>query len=194
MCYTCKCVIHYKHLDETNDSLTALNRQTLKKLKESKDARNSLGGDHVHNKQINGVPEMLDPDKHGAHCVFYQKFANAMSVLKLRTSFSDIPQKRQRRSGEFTGTIFPAYCVKCKSSKALTVKGKKQLPKNLTLTSACKQVKRAARLHNDDERLHIIAEEHLMAKEFKMHENCHREYTRIHLHKRDIDNGRQTRK
>ena len=167
-----KCVIHYKHLDTTNDSLAALNQQILMKLKESKDAGNSLGGDHVHNEQINSVPEILDPEKHGAHRVCCQKFTNAVSVLKRRISSSDIPEKRQRRSGEFTGTIFPAYCMKCKSSKALTVKGKKQLPKNLTLTSACEQVKRAARLHNDNELLHIIAEEDLIAKEFKMHEKC----------------------
>ena len=107
--------------------MTAPNQQTLKKLNESKDARNSLGNDHVHNEQIDGVPEILDPEKHGAHRVCYQKFTNAVSVLKRRTSSSDIPEKRQRRSGEFTGTIFPAYCMKCKSSKALTVKGKKQL-------------------------------------------------------------------
>ena len=69
--------------------------------------------------------------------------------------------------------------MKCKSSKALTVKGEKQLPKSLTLTSACEQVKSAARLHNDKEFLHIIAEEDLIAKEFKMHKKCCREYTRI---------------
>ena len=152
----------------------------MKKLKESRDARNSLGvHDHVHNKQINGVPEILDPGKHGAHRVCYQEFRNAGSVFKRRTSSSDISEKPQRRSGEFTGTIFPAYCMKCKSSRTLTVKGKKQLPKNLTLTSACEQVKRAARLHNDNELLHIIPEEDLIAKEFKMHKKCYREYTCI---------------
>ena len=50
----------------------------MKKLKESKDARNSLGGDHVHNEQVNGVPEILDPEKHGAHRVCYQKTTKAI--------------------------------------------------------------------------------------------------------------------
>ena len=63
----------YKHLDTINDSLTALHQQTLKKLKESKDARNSLGSDHVHNEQINGVPQILYPEKHRAHRVCCQK-------------------------------------------------------------------------------------------------------------------------
>ena len=37
---------------------------------------------HIHNEQINGVPEILDPEKHGAHRLRFQKFTNAVSVLK----------------------------------------------------------------------------------------------------------------
>ena len=34
-----KCIIHYKHLDTTNEIITAVNEDTYKKLQESKGAR-----------------------------------------------------------------------------------------------------------------------------------------------------------
>ena len=133
----------------------------------------------------------------------YPKFWTLKNMVHIVYATKSLRMQCQSLNGEHHQVIFQkndkgdlvhsqrqyplAYCMKCKSCKALTVKGKKQLPKNLTLTSACEQVKRAARLHNDNELLHIIAEEDLIAKEFKMHEK----YT--YLHKRDIDTGRQTR-
>ena len=40
-----KCIIHYKHVDTTNEIITEVNEDTYKKLKESKGARLSLGGE-----------------------------------------------------------------------------------------------------------------------------------------------------
>ena len=62
--------------------------------------------------------------------------------------------------------------MKCKSSRALTLKRQEATSKE-PITSACEQVKRASRLHNDNELRHIIPEEDLIAKEFKMHEKCY---------------------
>ena len=70
--------------------------------------------------------------------------------------------------------------MKCKSSKPVTLKGKKQYPKNITTEPACKKLKQAARLHNDEHFLFIMSgDEDLIAKEFKMHEKCYKDYTRI---------------
>ena len=69
--------------------------------------------------------------------------------------------------------------MKCKSSNAITVKGRKQFPKTLKTAQACETVKLAAKLQKDEELLCAIVEEDLIAKEFKMHAKCCRDYTRI---------------
>ena len=53
--------------------------------------------------------------------------------------------------------------MKCKSSKPITVKGKKYFPKNIVTISACDSVKRAAILHNDEELILLVADEDLIA-------------------------------
>ena len=92
---------------------------------------------------------------------------------------NDVPDKRQRRSGQLPVTLFPNICMKCKSSKPITVKSKKYFPKNIVTISVCDSVKRAAILHNDEELILLVADEDLIAREFKMHEKCFRDYTRI---------------
>ena len=101
-------------------------------------------------------------------------------MLKRKTPASDVPEKRPRRSGEFSHTLFPEYCMKCKSSNTITVKGKKQFPKTLTTAQACETVKLAAKLQKDEALLCVIVEEDLTAnefKEFKLPPKCY-----AHLH------------
>ena len=69
--------------------------------------------------------------------------------------------------------------MKCKSSRPLKVKGKKQFIGVLQTFSACKTVKLAAAIHSDDEMLRQVTSENLIAKEFKMHLNCYKEYTKV---------------
>ena len=80
-----KCVIHYKHLDTYRDSLTVLSEKKLKKFNDSRDARQTSGGDYLHREQVEGIPENLNPEKHAAHRKCYQKFTQAVSVLKRKT-------------------------------------------------------------------------------------------------------------
>ena len=173
------CIIHYKHLNTAKDTITAVSEDTIKRLLESRDARYDLGSDYIHREQIDRIPEHFDGTKHGYHRQCYQKFTNAISVLKRKSSLSVIPEKRQRRSGDFSKILFPDYCMKCKSSNPITVKGKKHIPKNLTTITACEAIKRAARLHNDDEMRMAVDGEDLIAREFKMHEKCYKDFTRI---------------
>ena len=69
--------------------------------------------------------------------------------------------------------------MKCKSSNTITVKDKKQFPKTLTTAQACETVKLAAKLQKDEELLSAIVKEDLIAKEFKMHVKCYRDYIHI---------------
>ena len=153
-----------------------MSEEKFKKLNNSRDARQTLGGDYLQREQVKGIPEILDPEKHAAHCKCYHKFTQAVSVLKGKNLASNVPEKRPRRSGEFSHTLFPEYCMKCKSSNTITVKDKKQFLKTLTTAQACETVKLAAKLQKDEELLSAIVKEDLIAKEFKMHVKCTKKY------------------
>ena len=57
------------------------------------------------------------------------------------------------------------------------MKGKKQFLRTLQTRSACNTLQRAATLRNDEDMLLTILGEDLIAKEFKMHPDCYRDYT-----------------
>ncbi len=69
--------------------------------------------------------------------------------------------------------------MKCDTSKPLKVKGKKQEIKVMQTVSSCESIQNAAKLHKDQGMLLRITGQDLIAKEFKMHPKCYREYTRI---------------
>ncbi len=62
--------------------------------------------------------------------------------------------------------------MKCKSSKPITTKGKKQFLRILQTHLAFRSIEQAAILGNDDDMLLAFMEEDLIAKEFKMHYAC----------------------
>ena len=155
-----KClVIHYEHLEFVNKSLTPLTFETYDTLLKSRDARIKLGGAHNHEKQIKGIPEQLVLGEHFVHRSCYQNFTKAISVeanrkekaKKIGTKAS--PLKRKRRETVCTGHLFPKLCMKCKSAKSIKVKGKKQPIRVVQTFSACKTLKQAATLRNDQEML-----------------------------------------
>ena len=144
----CKCLIHYEHLAIENAILTPLNRETFQRLLQSKDARIKLGGAHVHEiKQMNAIPKRFVQGQYHVHCLCYQKFTKAISVKAKKASEKNIghahlsPPKRRKRATGTTGTLFPNMCMKCKSSRPLKVKGKKQFIRVLQTFSACKTIK-----------------------------------------------------
>ena len=180
-----KCLIHYDHLATENANLTPLNRETFQRLLQSKDARINLGGTHVYEKQMNAVFKRFVHGQYYVHRLCYQKFIKAVSVqakkaLKKNVGHAHLsPLKRSKRATGTPGTLFPNMCMKCKSSRPLKVKGKKQFIRVLQTFLACKTVKLAAAIHSDDEMLRQVAGEDLIAKEFKMHLNCYKKYTRV---------------
>ena len=66
-------------------------------------------------------------------------------------------------------------------SKKCTIKvsGKKQLPKNIITFDSAEQIKKAAEKRNDEQMLMEIPDLDLIAKEFRKHEKCYRDYTRL---------------
>ena len=134
-----------------------LNRETFQRLLQSKDARINLGGAHVHEKQMNAIFQRFVQGQYYVHRLCYQKFTKAVSVQAKKALKKNIghahlsPLKRSKRATGTPGTLFPNMCMKCKSSRPLKVKGKKQFIRVLQTFSACKTVKLAAAIHSDDE-------------------------------------------
>ena len=85
-----KCLIHYEHLATENANLTPLNRETFQGLLQSKDARINLGGAHVHEKQMNAVPNRFVQGQYYVHRLCYQKFTKAVSVQAKKASKKNI--------------------------------------------------------------------------------------------------------
>ena len=134
---------------------------------------------------MNAIPKRFVQGQYYVHCLCYQKFTKAVSVQARKASKKNIghahlsPLKRSKRATGTPGTLFPYLCMKCKSSRPLKVKGKKQFIRVLQIFSACKTVKLAAAIHSDGEMLRQVTGEDLIAKEFKMHSNCYNEYTTV---------------
>ena len=134
---------------------------------------------------MNVIPKRFVQGLYYIHCLCYQKFTKAVSVqakkaLKKNVGHAHLsPLKRSKRATGTPGTLFPNTCMKCKSSRPLKVKGKKQFIRVLQTFSACKTVKLAAAIHSDDEMLRQVTGEDLIAKEFKIHLNCYKECIRV---------------
>ena len=73
---------------------------------------------------------------------------------------------------------FGANCGICKK-RQIKVGRKYQYPKQIRTTDAEKNLKEAAKLRKDQALLLEIHEVDLIAKEFKNHEKCYRDYPRI---------------
>ena len=181
------CIIHYDHLLTENPVLSPLTNETFARLVESKNARIELGGSNLHEAQANSIPARFIGGEYYVHRQCYQKFTKAISVLAEKRSRPKhagskgrpSPLKRKKRTGETLGILFPNRCMKCTSSRPLKVKGKKQDLRVLQTFSSCRMLKRAAELQNDEEMLLAIKDQDLIAREFKMHPQCYKEYTRV---------------
>ena len=120
--------------------------------------------------------------KDGFHRQCYQKFTNAVSVAKRKGSLTGehpVESKRPRRSGGFSGTLFPDICMICGSEGAKKVKGQKQNIKVIQTISACENIQLAASFKKDNNMLLAVTGKDLIAKEFKIHDKCYKDYTRV---------------
>ena len=148
-----RCVVHYKNIKLENSDIIPLKDITYSQFCKAKEAREALGGAYLHQEQCDLIPQDLDGTHHGYHRQCYKKFTNAVSVAKRKSSSSgeQPPEsKRPRRSGEFSGKLFPDKCMICGSSGTKKVKSERQKLKIISTEPACKKIKLAANLRKDD--------------------------------------------
>ena len=79
-----KRIIDYKHLETSNEIITAVNEDTFKTLQESKGARLTLGGEYIHKEQIDNLPNSFIAGTQGFHRQCYQKFTKRCFRFKTK--------------------------------------------------------------------------------------------------------------
>lgn len=179
------CVVHYNNFssDATLTSLTDISYATLLK---SKDIRTSLGGENHHFQQCQSIPvQNYNPGLHGYHRQCYQKFTKAKtikpSVIDSTATAESTSHYILRGSSEpstSSRVLFPDTCGIC-NKHIIKVKGKKQYPVTIVTRIAADTLKKAAELHDDQEMLTKVRTADLIAMEFRKHERCYLQYTRI---------------
>ena len=180
------CCVHYSLY--TNEKILPLGEDHHARLLEAKNARFNLGGDNVHPEQGAGIPPVFPSDSNlSFHQNCYKKYTKAISVWNKRKnetgeSSASSSSSRLQRTGDVGGVLFPKYCMICKSDKVIKVKGKKrQVPKVLRELKAEASIREAAKLHQDNAMIAAIMPETLSLRsaEFKVHDKCRQDYTRI---------------
>ena len=129
-----------------------------------------------------GIPEILDKNYY-VHLEHYKKFILAVSLEKRKKKKKTInvaEPNRQKVSLNALNEIekFGENCGIYKKRQR-KVGPKYQYPKPIRTTDAEKNLKEAAKLRKDETFLLEIHEVDLISKEFKNHEKCYRDYTRI---------------
>ena len=174
------CIVHYEDISVTG-KLRKVTTTTLKTLKKNKVALIALGGDNLHQLESNGIPETLDKTYY-VHPECYKKLTFAVTLEKRKRKKKTVTTKSKRQKLPVSALNergkFGANCGICKKRR-IKVGRKYQYPKQIRTTEAEKNLKEAAKLRKDQALLLEIHEVDLIAKEFKDHEKCYRDYTRI---------------
>ena len=92
---------------------------------------------------------------------------------------ADSKKRRTSRTGEGSKQIFPKMSMICKSKNDIKVKGKRQSPHKITLQSAEQMIKVAAEKRKDVTMISLVNQEHLLEREFMIHDKCYSEYVRV---------------
>ncbi len=167
---------------------------------ECKKIRQGLGG-----LNSESIPDVLGEEDLSFHRECYQKFTYAKTLLKRKGDGVDIGLDGERGvkrisrnigSGESSKTDsrgrFPNHCMICKK-ESLKVKGKRQNLSKIVTKNAETTLKKAAMLKNDSEMLIHVQDVDLIAKDFRRHDYCYTEYTRLWFGKREGLHGHKSR-
>ena len=173
------CIIHYQG-DYAYSNIKDISSVNEERIKEAKTVREQEVGENRHETQCNSIPETIDYIKHGIHpdpC--YKKFTK---ILSRKVESKDDKQRSSVRLSlaspikYSTAWTYPKECNICKKWQ-IQVKGKKHFPQIIATDDAVSTIIAAAE-QNDKIMHEEIKNECLIAKEFKFHSVCYRNFTR----------------
>ena len=193
-----RCVIHYSKLTTKDEHVIQLSDKSYQTLLEAKNMRGQLSPKDNHQEQCSSIPLPSFDHIHGYHQQCYNKFTKVKYAKKYQeddtseaTDSATCTSSQVRTNVTATSTsgiLFPSACGICKKD-VIKIKGVKQYTTPIVTKIAEATMKKAAELHQDDDMLRRIQAEDLIAREFRKHENCYREYTRITHLKEDVDDS-----
>ena len=183
-----RCIVHYDHIKFNKDKVIPLVERTFSVLRESKVIRTRLGGDNEHREQCSTIGDVLASGM-GYHSACYKKFTFAITLLKRKNLSLSSPtvkvnaERIQRSNETDSAGRFPLECMICKKVKlSYHINGRaytENKATKLTLKSAEKKFKLAAKMKKDVLMLAVTDNVDLLVKDFRKHSKCFRDYTRI---------------
>ena len=177
-----QCIIHYNIKNANYSKIKPISEINQEKIYAAKSIRKSKGGNHHHREQCDAIPSEIDPTKHGIHLApFYKKFVLIISQEK-RKSLDDpgtsVRPKRLKVSEEHsTRNIYPKEYNLCKRYR-IKRSGRHLLSTTISTQHAVNTIKEAAEAKEDQRLCYEIKGFDLIAKEFKYHDVCYREFTK----------------
>ena len=174
------CVVHYDGIDLASSTVRPLTKNAFETLLANKSVWERLAEDHLHKKQADNLPVTWN-ESYGYHPQCFKKFTMAVSIERKRkrdedNARADSKKRRTSRTSEGSKQIFPKMCI-CKSKNDIKVKGKRQSPHKITLQSAEQMIKVAAEKRKDVTMISLVNQEHLLEREFMIHDKCYSDYT-----------------
>ena len=182
----CNKTVHYSSYNNTiKEPLRYLTEVTLKSLKENREIRQKPGGEKYHYQQCAGIPDALNSNYY-LHPECSRKFMYAKTSNKWRCKDDDVIKskiQKTTRSSQSIRTadkrgIFPGIFMTCKKMK-IKVTGNDYYTTRILTQNAEETMKKEAQPENNEGMLLEIHEVDLIAKEFKKHNKCYRDYTRL---------------
>lgn len=185
LCFIGKfCVIHYE--DELSYSpLKNISELNKERIRQAKNEHEKQPANNKHYEQCQSIPETIDADLHSIHSdPCYKKFTRILAGIT-----KNKPDNRRSSSRSSAGSssntnvawLFPDGCYFCKKIR-VQIKGKKVIPTLITTTDAVESIKAAAFAKNA-EWYREVKDVCLIAKEFKAHYHCYRDFTRGYTRK-----------
>ena len=181
------CIVHYEIRDAKYSDLKEISSINKEKIYAAKCLRETLGSPNQHADQCRLVPQEIDPVRHGIHLVpCYKKFTLILSKERSlssdtfdgeNSSSSSRPKRAKTADGGSSSNVYPKECNFC-SKYRIMKKNKIHFPITVCTEKAVQTIKEAAGSKEDQSLFFKIKDADLIAREFKYHESCYKEYTR----------------
>ena len=180
-----KCITHYILQDASYSKIKQVSEVNWERIQAAKAIREAKGGANYHKQQCDSVPDHIDPLVHGIHLEpCYKKFVLILSqerkdpeasLVEGTSSRSSLRRQRSQSTPNMSN-VFPKECNFCKKWR---VKRKQTIATPITITTkmAEERIKQAAE-SKDEELFFAIKDMDLIAKEFKYHDFCYKDFTR----------------
>ena len=182
------CIVHYPVKDYS--TIKPLTPTNVERIRKAKQLRESLGGENNHADQCTSIPDIVDENKHGIHLTpCYKKFTLILSKRGV-SEIDENEYQEKRKSSRLEDMSTPSsssvwlYPKECYFCRKYWVKRNKKLckPSSVQTLDAEATIKAAAKENNLD-MYSEIKDVCLIAKEFKFHFHCYRDFTRGFHHK-----------